>query len=153
MHTSKPNEGRSLQPTAFSYSHQLQSEQIVQNLFAFFTNFPNITSKYWQCTLREVLAKVFVDEDSDFDSDIKLKTASVQNQSARHGANDSFQALFGDGNTVVTPQIFTSLSFTDCWKILNGYLSKIKHSIACSFLILCAKFGGSTLCRSGDNEL
>ena len=47
-----------------------------------------------------------------------------------------------------------SLSFSDCWKIVKEwYLLKIEHNVACSFWIMCAHFGNTTLYESGDSEL
>ena len=115
-------------------------------------------SKRWNYTLREVSAEVFVDKDSDFDPDVADSLPNSREQVCKTNQQDNVEMtvfrVFSAENTVVTPQIFLSSSFTNCWKIVSEwYLLKIEHSTACSCLIMCAKFGGAALCRSGVNEL
>ena len=71
----------------------LQSEQILMNFFVFYQFLQHHEQGIdWHYTLREVLADVFVDKNSDFDLDVAdpllffliiFNQACVQNQLAR----------------------------------------------------------------------
>ena len=112
-------------------------------------------------TRREVLVRVFADKDSDFHSDFAVSLWNSRKQVCETGWQDSvnmsLQTLFDAENTVATPQLFLCSTYTDCSKIVNEwYAMKIEHSVACSFLFyfcMCEKVFGSTLRRSGDNDL
>ena len=75
-------------------------------------------SKHQSYTLREVSAEVFVDKDSDFDPDVADSLSNSREQVSKTSQQDSVEMtvfrLFSAKNTVVTPQIFLSSSFTNC---------------------------------------
>ena len=152
MHT---NERRAVTTTHFL---QLFPHTTVRANFTEFLRILQISPMSWASTSSKVLAEIFV-EDSDFDLDVADSLSDSSRQVCKTGwqdsveMTDSFQTLFAAQNTVVTPQIFLSSSFIDSWKVVNEYLLKIEHMVACSLLVLCAKFGGTTSCKSGDNEL
>ena len=62
---------------------------------------------------------MFVDKDSDLDPDVADSLSNSSEQVCKTSQQDRvqvtvFQTLFDAGNTLVTSQIFLSLSFTDC---------------------------------------
>ena len=141
-------EGSWVQPTSFSYSHVPQSEQIS------LVHILQISPTYEQAQMLHTQEGFSwgVCWWGQWSGSrcccffIKFRRASGQDWTERQCGNDSFR-LFDAENTAVTPQIFLSLSFTNCWKMVNEwYLLKVEHSVACSSL-MCEKFGGSTLCR------
>ena len=91
-------------------------------------------SKHW-------CLELFVDGDSDFDLYYYWFSwlDSVEMTVFR---------LVNTENTVVIPQIFLFSFSTDCWKIVDELYWLKNH-----LLIVCAKFGGSALSKSGDHEL
>ena len=62
---------------------------------------------------------MFADKDSDLDPDVADSLSNSSEQVCKTSQQDRvqvtvFQTLFDAGNTLVTSQIFLSLSFTDC---------------------------------------
>ena len=54
-----------LQPASFNYSHVHNQSKNFTEFLAYLTNFSHTMSKCQPYTLREILAEVFVDKDSD----------------------------------------------------------------------------------------
>ena len=96
-------------------------------------------------TLREVLARAFVDKDSDFDYDFAVSLGNSRKQVCETGWQDSvnmsLQTLFDAENTVATPQLFLCSTSTHCSKIVNKlYVLKIEHSVAFPFCFVFVFF-------------
>ena len=62
--------------TNYKYNQLLSAISMCHNqskfhwIYVYFTNFCNIMSKYHCYTLRDILAEMFVDKNSDFDLDV-----------------------------------------------------------------------------------